>query len=133
MDLSRYKTFFIITTLVSPACSSLPPAAQQYDSFAEYAEAVFRHQNSLTSRIMMMNESNPVSGNDRLQNAEQEMNNACYLLNEYAEHEINGESMGIFFKRRVQASIENCDIKIQNLEHMLVELNKSSKPIRTID
>jgi len=135
MDLPRYKPFSIIAAVVlaSTACSSLPPAAQQYNSFAEYAEAVFRHQNQITSRIMMMSETDVFSENNRLQNAEQAMNDACHLLNEYAEHEMNGDSMGIFFQRRVQASIENCDDKIQTLENMLVELNDSSRPSNAID
>lgn len=82
---------------------------------------------------MMMNDSNSDSENDRLQNAEQEMNDACHLLNEYAEHEINGESMSLFFQRKVQASIENCDHKIQNLENMLVELDKSATATQATD
>lgn len=124
MDLSCYRIFVITAciTLALPACSSLPPAAQEYDSFADYAEAVFRHQNDLTSRIMMMPND---AGN--LEDAEQSMNDACHLLNEYAERELNGETMSIFFRRRVQASIENCDQKIQNLENLLVELDKSPK------
>ncbi|MGY6274949.1 hypothetical protein [Methylomonas sp. MgM2] len=127
MDVPRYKIFRIVTTIVLtlPACSTLPPAAQNYDSFAEYAEAVFRHQNELTSRIMMLSDTDYFSENDRLQRAEQAMNDACHLLNEYAEHEIDGEAMGIFFQRKVQSSIENCDVKIKHLENMLAELTKS--------
>lgn len=135
MDLPRFKPFSIIATavLASTACSSLPPAAQQYKTFAEYAEAVFRHQNQITSRIMMLSETDVFSENKQLQNAEQAMNDACHLLNEYAEHEMNGDSMSIFFKRRVQASIENCDDKIHTLEIMLVELDESSSPSNAID
>ena len=134
MDLSRYRIFPITAAIAFalPACSTLPPAAQQYDSFAEYAEAVFRHQNDLTSRIMMMNETYDLE-NDRLESAEEDMNDACHLLNEYAEHEIDGDSMGIFFRRRVQASIENCDLKIQKLEDILAELDQTSKPPDAID
>ncbi len=123
MDLSRYRIVFIsiLITLALPACSTLPPTAQQYASFSDYAEAVFRHQNDLTSRIMMM------TNNGGLEDSEQAMYDACQLLNEYAERELNGESMGVFFRRRVQASIENCDQKIHDLENLLVELDKSSK------
>ena len=115
------KTFLIpvILLLETAACSSLPPAAQQYDSFSEYAESVFRHQNVLISRLMMLADADVQPDNNRLENAEQAMNDACHLLNEYAEHEMEGESMGLFFQHEVQASIENCDHKIHFLEAML--------------
>lgn len=120
MAFSGNKALLIATLLVvQTGCSTLPPRAQRYDSFAEYAESVFRHQNELTSRLIMMDEDGALGDNARLQNAEQEMNDACYLLNEYAEHEMAGESMGLFFKRQVQASIEKCDRKIQKLETLL--------------
>jgi hypothetical protein len=45
-------------------------------------------------------------------------------LNEYAEHEMENESMGLFFKREVQSSIENCDQKIHSLEAMLIKADK---------
>ena len=126
MALSAYKTFLIasILTSASAGCSTLPTAGQQYDSFAEYAEAVFRRQNKLISRIMMLSDTDVLPDNNRLENAEQSMNDACHLLNEYAEHESNDESMGLFFKRRVQASIENCDHKIQKLEAIVAEIDK---------
>lgn len=126
MAVSAYKTFLIAATLTSASagCSTLPPASQQYASFAAYAEAVFRHQNKLISRIMLLSDADVLPDNNRLENAEQSMNDACHLLNEYAEHESNGESMSLFFKRRVQASIENCDQKIQKLEALVAEIDK---------
>lgn len=117
MALSGYKNFLFVMLLGTTACTTLPPAAKAYDNFADYAESVFRHQNVLISRLMMMNDND----NEKLENAEQEMNDACYLLNEYAEHEMAGESMSLFFKRKVQASIETCDQQIQNLETLLTE------------
>ncbi|MGR8931808.1 MAG: hypothetical protein ACU836_14320 [Gammaproteobacteria bacterium] len=115
------------------ACSSLPPSAQQYNNFAEYAEAVFRHQNRLISRLMMMTDADVLPEDDRFDEAEQSMNEACHLLNEYAEHESNGEWMGPIFKHRVQDSIENCDMKIHKLENMLVELDKAPNAAKNID
>lgn len=124
MVLSGYKYFLIGTLLLlSTACSSLPPAAEEYDNFAEYAESVFRHQNLLISRIMM-SDNEAIKNNAALEEAEQTMNHACHLLNEYAEHESLGESMGLFFKREVKASIENCDRKVKLLDAMLADLNK---------
>ena len=127
MALSGYKTLLIAATLipVSTSCSTLPPNAQQYDSFADYAETVFRRENDLISRIMMMTDGDTLPDSDSLEDAEQSMNDACYLLNEYAERESNGDSMGLFFKHKVRASIENCDRKIQTLEALVADLEKS--------
>jgi len=135
MDLSAYRTFpfTVFFLFLTTACSSLPPSARQYDDFAAYAEAVFRHQNRLTSRLMMMSDADLLSDTDKLENAEQSMNDACHLLNEYAEHESNGEWMSPFFKHNVQNSIENCDIKIRTLENILIELNKHPHLIQDND
>ncbi|MBS4052751.1 MAG: hypothetical protein KGZ69_16350 [Methylomonas sp.] len=122
MALSGFKKFLIVTLLGSTACTTLPPAAKAYDNFSDYAESVFRHQNVLISRLMMLNDSDALDDNEKLETAEQDMNDACHLLNEYAEHEMSGESMGLFFKREVQASIEDCDHKIRNLETLLTEI-----------
>lgn len=126
MVLSYYNSFLItlLVMVVSVACSTLPPNAKQYDSFATYAEAVFRHQNKLVSRIMILSDADILPEDDSLEDAEQSMYDACHLLNEYAEHESNGESMGLFFKHRVQASIENCDYNIQRLEAIVAEIEK---------
>lgn len=134
MALPAYNTFLTATILLlsSTACSTLPAAAQPYGNFSAYAEAVFRHHNELISRLMMLSDGDE-EDNDGLENAEQSMNDACRLLNEYAERESNGDSMGIFFKQKVRDSIENCDLKIQAVENMLVKLNKSPKPPEAID
>ena len=121
MALSGYKYFWVAVLLSTTACSTLPPSAKQYDSFSAYAESVFRHQNDLISRLMMRNDTDD---NPELEDAEDAMNDACHLLNEYAEHEIEHESMGLFFKRKVQTSIEECDQKIQTLEAMLLKADK---------
>lgn len=126
MDLSAYKRLLITTMvlLVSVACTTLPPAAQHYDSFAAYAEAVFRHQNTLTSRLIALSDSEQLADDEALENAEQAMIDACHLLNEYAEQENAGQSTGLFFKRKVQASIEECDQRIQQLEALLAAAKK---------
>lgn len=127
MALSGYKIYPRLTPLLlAAACSSLPPSAQNFDNFSDYAESVFRHQNLLTSRIMMMGGME----DDALSNAEHAMNDACHLLNEYAERESNGEVLGIFFKRQVQTSIENCDHQVQLLEALLPDLETPLTPKR---
>lgn len=126
MTLSPYKVCVtIIPLLLGNGCTTMPSSALQYDSFAAYAEAVFRHQNSLTSHIMILSDSEAFLNNEALEKAEHSMNEACHLLNEYAEHEASGEAMGILFKHAVQNSIENCDIKVHQLETLLVNIEKT--------
>ncbi len=124
MVLFRYKNVLIATILLfeNVACSTLPPTGQSYSGFADYAESVFRHQNLLISRLMMLNEAELLADNQEVEAAEQAMNDACRLLNEYAEHEQEGKSSGFLFKRKVQNSIEDCDLKIQDLESLLAEM-----------
>lgn len=123
MVLTVFRIFLIGALLLQmAACSSMPPEADEFDNFAEYAESVFRHQNILISRIMT-SDNEAIQNNAALEEAEQTMNDACHLLNEYAERESSGESMGLFFKREVKASIENCDHSVQKLDEMLAELN----------
>lgn len=112
--------------IVSAGCASLPASAQQYENFSQYAEAVFRHQNDLISRMMMLKEQGQLPENDDIEEAEQAMFDACHLLNEYAEHEVDGESMGWWFQRRVQSSIEHCDESIHELEDALTSIMPQS-------
>lgn len=88
------------------------------DEIAKYAESVFRRQNAVTSRIMMSMDEN-LAGDGRLHKAEVAMYDACRLLNEYSSREINGEPMGVMFKRRVRESIKDCDESIKRVEVIL--------------
>lgn len=106
-------------------CASVPQRAQQYENFSDYAESVFRHQNALISRMMMLNEADQLPDNDALDDGEQAMHDACHLLNEYAEMESDGEIISPFFTQKVQNSIEGCDNSIDKLESLLNRLTAS--------
>ena len=106
------------------ACASVPSGRSASDSFAAYAEEVFRHQNQLISRLMMLADSEEPIENETFDQEEQAMHEACQLLNEYAEREISGESMSWRFKMRVQDSIQDCDDSVRNLEALIAGLIK---------
>ncbi len=114
-----------------PACSvfSDSPSSIYIDPFtgyAEYAEGVFIRQNQATSEIMMLTEEDidPYVYEDLLE-AEKEMQKACELLNEYAVREIEGRTMGLFFKKKVQNSVEGCEYALQNVESTLAIFNST--------
>jgi len=120
MIVSRLKTLSVLFPLVYAisGCASLP-ANSGYTSFSSYAEAVFRHQNEVSSRLMMLTESEQLPDDEEFTDTEEAMTDACELLNDYAEHQLSKDSMGWRFKRKVQDSVEKCDQSIQRMEQLL--------------
>ena len=83
------------------------------EEFTRYVEGVFRLQNSLTSEIMALPETD-----DALFEAEQHMREACAPLNEYASRESEDLNIGLFLRRRVEKSANNCEqaaLKVKSL------------------
>ena len=121
-----YLKFLPLVTVLGyglTGCATLPPHST-HKSFASYAESVFRHQNEVSSRLMMLSDADQLPDSEAFENAEESMADACHLLNEYAERESNGESMSWRFEAKVQASIEGCDASIQKMEELLVGVSK---------
>ncbi len=128
MVLTRLKFLTLLAlSSVFVGCASVP-ANSQYDSFAAYAESVFRHQSAVLSRLMMLSEADLLPDNDSFQNTEQAMHDACNLLNEYAERQNDGESISLHFKAKVQASVESCDNSIQKMEALLASVDQNPPP-----
>jgi len=109
---------FIGLGLGVSACISAP-VNSGYTSFSGYAEAVFRHQNELNSRLMMLHESDQFPENPQLESAEDTLLEACQLLNEYAERESSGESVSWRFQSKVQSSIAGCAASVEHMESLL--------------
>ncbi len=116
-----------IGLLALAGCVSVPLHAQKYENFSDYAESVFRHQNTLISRMMMLTDADLLPDSDALDKSEQAMHDACHLLNEYAEMESEGEIISPFFTQTVQASIEDCDKSIGTMEKLLNSLTSSAR------
>ena len=115
-----YRFQYLLLGLLVASCASLPAQTDQ-DNFADYEESIFRHQNQLNSRLMMLTDAELIPDDEQFDNAEETMHEACHLLNEYAEHESSGESMSWLFKSKVQASIENCATSITRMESLLTK------------
>ena len=125
MILSRLKFVMLITWLGYGlmGCATAPPNSG-HESFYSYAESVLRHQNELSSRLMMLSDADQLPDNEAFESTEQAMTDACHLLNEYADRESSGESMGLRFKAKVQASVERCDASVQRMEALLESVGK---------
>ncbi len=77
--------------------------------FAHYVEGVFRLQNSVTSELMELQESEAVVDQSALLKAEQAMQEACAPLNEYVSKETDGAGASFFLKRKVQKTAVQCE------------------------
>lgn len=92
------------------------------EDFARYVEDVFRLQNKMTSEVMMLLETDESgSRHDELLQAEREMHEACAPLNEYADRDIEGQSIGLFLRRRVEKSAVDCEQSAFRVEALLLK------------
>ncbi len=115
-----YSIFTFFLLLISFSGCTVMESVTQNDELAIYAESVFRRQNSITSTIMMLFEED-IADESQLNRAEMAMHEACRLLNEYSSREMEGESMGVLFRRKVKSSIKGCDESIQKVEEILAD------------
>ncbi|NOT10654.1 MAG: hypothetical protein HOP23_02280 [Methylococcaceae bacterium] len=92
------------------------------EEFAKYVEDVFRLQNHVTSQIMILMESGEIELQQSLVKAEQQMQEICSPINEYASRDIDGLNIAVSLLRRVEKSAEACDKAAQNVEAMLNDL-----------
>jgi len=125
MSLACFKIVLlnVVLSWILSGCATLPATPAGFSSFSSYAETVFRHQNEVSSRLMMLNDTDQLPDDENFERAEEVMTDACQLLNEYAEREKSKESMGWRFKRKVQKSVAGCDASIQQMEALLNKLD----------
>ena len=123
----------LLTTLLS-ACSTpwlggYGASGQTKEEFARYVESVFKFQNQMTSKVMMLLESEDYFGDyEAILQAEQKMREICEPLNEYATRENDGMSIGLFLRRRVEKSAVACDKAARRVDDYLNALNKARSP-----
>lgn len=121
--------FTVCILLISSGCTVFSGSSKgryfdPFTGYADYAEDVFIRQNQATSEIMMLSEDDMEPfAYEHLQEAENKMQKACELLNEYAVREIDGQSIGLFFKKKVKNSVEGCEYALRNVESILAKLN----------
>ncbi len=73
---------------------------------------------------MMLSEEDMTSADEEIIfQAELQMHDACHLLNEYANREMEGKGMSVFFRRRVKNSLKTCDESVKNMESVLLEVD----------
>ena len=90
------------------------------EEFTRYVDGVFRLQNSMTSEIMLLLETDDAKNHAALLEAEQHMQEACGPLNEYASRDMDGLSIGLLLRRRVEKSAMDCEKAAQKIKSLLV-------------
>ena len=108
----------ILSGCATPFLGGFGTKGQSQEEFTRYVESVFLLENSMTSEIMSLLETDEAKNHDALLKAEQHMQEACGPLNEYASRDIDGLSIGLFLRRRVEQSATDCEqaaLKVKSL------------------
>ena len=103
-----------------PFFSGYGENGQTQEEFAHYVENVFKLQNSMTSQIMALSDSDDKPANfDTLLQAEQSMQKKCEALNEYATRDSEGLSTGLLLQNRVAQSAKDCETAAKEVQTLL--------------
>ena len=73
--------------------------------------------------MMLSDEEMTLADEEIIFQAELQMHDACHLLNEYANREMEERAMSVFFRRRVKNSLKTCEESVKNMESVLMEIN----------
>ena len=73
--------------------------------------------------MMMSEEDMTLADEEIIFQVELQMYDACHLLNEYADREMEGKGMSVFFRTQVKNSLNTCEESVKNMESVLMEIN----------
>jgi hypothetical protein len=103
-----------------PFFGSYGENGQTREEFTRYVESVFKLQNSMTSEMMGLADSDDKPANmDTLLQAEQTMQKKCEALNEYASLDSEGSSTSLLLQNRVAQSAKECEKAAKDLQTLL--------------
>jgi len=120
---SHRSLVVVLFAMLLPGCGwlwgSYGVKGQSREEFERYVENVFRLQNSLTSEIMMLQESEELNSPEQLLQAEQHMRQQCASLNEYVARDVDGQSSGFLLRRRVEKTAAECERAATDLRDLI--------------
>lgn len=130
---NRFAALPCVLLLAIGGCVPVPRGGDGQDldfmsgeELRQYAEETFRHQNSVTTRLMMAPLDSPSIDNEnrrRIQRAESEMNDACASLNEIASARARGDEVNAKLENTVRRNLRTCARKTRRLESILDALD----------
>lgn len=87
-------------------------------------EAIFKQQNSLSTQIMWLTESDfSVSTYNNLLDAEVVMHDKCKFLNQVAQKKISNQDISWDLKQQVYKSLEECVLSIDKVNRLFASSN----------
>lgn len=104
--------------------NSLDVRFMSSEELRELAEKTFRHQNRVTTRLMMSLDYASISDDDlhRIERAESRMNRACASLNEVASARASNQEVEFGLEDRVRRNVRLCAARTDRLERILDDL-----------
>ena len=121
----QYFLLALLVFFLLSGCSITREALNSKERIAVYAESLFKRQNVLTQQLMMLSEEEMTLADEEIVfQAELQMHDACHLLNESANRENEGKGMSVFFRRRLKNSLKACEESVNNMEAVLMEIDK---------
>ena len=109
----------MLSGCTTPFLGGYGAKGQSREEFTRYVEGVFRLQNSMTSEIMALQETDGAKNHDALLQAEQHMQEACASLNEYVSRDIDGLNISFLLHRQVEKSAVDCEQAAQKVQSLL--------------
>jgi len=119
LGLIMIGSLLLLSGCSTPLMGSYGANGQNMEEFTKYVESVFRLQNSMTSAIMELQESDELNNQEAVLKAEQFMQETCAPLNEYVSRESEGLSTGILLSHRVEKSAVDCEKASLNVKSLL--------------
>ena len=117
----KKKFFFVL--LISSLIISCSVAKKPFElkkKAAKYAESIYNRQNKATQQIIILSEEYiSVTEEESLSVAELQMYEACYLLNEAANLEMEGKKINLYLQKQVRESLKGCDNSVDKMEVIL--------------
>lgn len=109
----------LLTGCNAPFWGGYGAHGQSREEFTRYVDGVFRLQNSMTSEIMALSGTDDVKKYEAILEAEQQMQESCAPLNEYASRDIDGLNIGFFLRQSVEKSAFDCEKAAQRVKVLL--------------
>ena len=98
------------------------------EEFKKYVEQVFRRQNKVTNQLIEIFEEEPDNIDeetyDALEDAEEEMQDACVVLNKIAAQKSHEEKISLQLKYKALKTVGHCDRATKNVENLLAQLSR---------
>lgn len=89
------------------------------EEFGRYVEQVFRHHNAVMNQLILAADTQIEWDADRLaefEEAEFEMNEACYVLNELISMEVVGGKSELQVQTQLMSSVPECEVATRKVE-----------------